>query len=201
MRKAFIAEELLSLTTTRERASSIAGDLVEERGSRGAGWFCCALASVALALFFAAFGTARAHSLWLLARGLVVWCLIYAAVRLAGALAGIQPLMTGTGSFESLAPTVQLYLAATLMLSGVLTGMLLGGSSTGNGMNAVTPLAAFWALAAVLAPLMDLVTGTATWYCTALYLTGLPLCYLLPLLAGGAFAGRRAVPLAGKVSG
>lgn len=201
MHKGLIAENILSLTTPRERAVSIAGDLVEESAGRGLAWFCTTLAGVAMALFFAAFGAARKQTVWLLARGLVVWSLVYAGVRIAGALAGIQPLVTDDGSFESLAPALQLYLAATLMLSSVLTGILLGGAATANGLNAVMPLAVFWALAAILAPLMDLVAGTATWYCTVLYLLGLPLCYLMPLLAGGALAGRRAAPLVAKVPG
>ncbi|MBN1238458.1 MAG: hypothetical protein JXB36_08140, partial [Gammaproteobacteria bacterium] len=54
------------------------------------------------------------------------------------------------------------------------------------------PLAMLWLTTAVVAPVWDLAAGTATWYCTILYLTGLPLCYVLPLLTGAALTGRHA---------
>jgi hypothetical protein len=198
MRKALLTEEFLCLITSRERAESIAGDLVEEAGTRGIVWLGAALASVAFALFFSAFGAARSRTLWLFGRGLLVWGLLYVVVRFVGAMIGIQPLLMPSTDYAALSPGVQVYLASTLILAAFLTGLVLGGRRTSNGLNAATPLAMFWALSVVVAPLMDLAAGTATWYCTFLYLLGLPLCYLFPLLAGGALAGRRSAPARGR---
>jgi hypothetical protein len=44
MRRADVAEWILSLGTSRERAASITGDLTEEVGARGAVWFWSAVA-------------------------------------------------------------------------------------------------------------------------------------------------------------
>lgn len=90
----------------------------------------------------------------------------------------------------------QLYLAATLALSSLLTGLALGRRTAANGVNAAAPLAMFWAASAVVLPLWDYLAGVGSWYCTFVYMLGLPTLYLMPLIGGGAFAARR-VRLAG----
>src|SRR5690606_41513049 len=102
MRKTLLSEEVLCLVTDRSRASTIAGDLTEEAAARGPLWFVAALAGVLLALFFAAFSAARGHSLGLLVKGFVVWMLVYAVVRVAGALSGLQPAFTAGTEFAAL---------------------------------------------------------------------------------------------------
>src|SRR5690606_1795852 len=107
-----LSEEVLCLVTDRARAATIAGDLTEEAAVRGPLWFVAALAGVLLAMFFAAFSAARRHTLGLLVKGFVVWSLIYAGVRVAGALSGLQPAFTTGTEFAALPLAAQLYLAA-----------------------------------------------------------------------------------------
>lgn len=187
---AALAEELLALVTTRERAASVAGDLAEESGRRGPFWFGVALARVAAALFSSAFAACRVRLLWLLASGFVCWFAVYAAVRSAGAVAGFQPIVLPLTDCVERPWPVQVYLGAALVLSGLLAGAALGTRAPAQGVNGATPLAAGWACLAVVAPLAELAAGTATWHCTLLYLLGLPFLYMLPLLAGGALGAR-----------
>ncbi|MBN1239348.1 MAG: hypothetical protein JXB36_12670, partial [Gammaproteobacteria bacterium] len=184
MHKALIAEELLALFTDRGRAAAIAGDLTEEAGAKGTAWFAAALANVAGALFFCAFAGARGHTLRLLGKGLLVWCALYMGVRIIGALSGVAPRYAADADFAALDLGAQLYLAGALIVAALLAGAVLGARATANGVNAAVPLAMLWLTTAVVAPVWDLAAGTATWYCTILYLTGLPLCYVLPLLTG-----------------
>lgn len=52
MQKTDVAEWILSLTTSFERAASTAGDLAEESGNRGTAWFWISLARTALSVTF-----------------------------------------------------------------------------------------------------------------------------------------------------
>lgn len=201
MHKALLAQELLSLTTDRERAGSIAGDLTEEAAYRGSLWFWSMLGGVTFALFYRAFGLARIRTFWLLCRGLTVWAALYIAIRLIGAVAGIEPLSIPQAEFVDLPMTTQAYLAATLMLSSLLAGLALGSVTRANQISGAAPLAMFWAVSIIVAPGVEWLAGTGTWYCTLLYVVGLPLCYLAPLLLGGALAGRRAAPATQGVRG
>jgi hypothetical protein len=54
MLKAKVAEWILSLTTTHDRATSTAGDLIEESSTRGALWFWSSLLRTTLALIWRA---------------------------------------------------------------------------------------------------------------------------------------------------
>lgn len=193
MVEAALAEALLSLFTARERAAAVAGDLVEEAPRRGRVWFCVSLLGVALALFASAFGARRGRVLWLFASGFVLWLGAYTAVRAAGAAAGLQPLVLPAGAVAEMPWSLQAYLALSLVLSGLAAGAVLGRRARVHGVNGAAPLAAFWASAALIAPLVDLAVGTATWHCTLLYVLGLPLFYVLPLLAGGALGARSRV--------
>lgn len=186
-----LAEELLSLLTSEERAESIVGDLEEEARRHGRAWFWISLGGVAAALFFKAFGCARASTLGLLAAGLVLWFTVYAALRLAGALLGLQPLVADFSASNALPWGTALYLALALILASFCAGLLLGRRTAGSGINSAAPLAMFWSATALVLPVWDCLAGTASAYCALLYLVGLPAFYALPLLAGGACARRR----------
>jgi hypothetical protein len=168
------------------------GDLAEEAQHRGRLWFWRSLLGVAVAMFFNAFGCARARTLGSFAAGFVLWCAVYAGIRVLGALFGLQPLAPA-GLADGAAWSSEVFLAAALIVSSFCTGLLLGLRTAASGLNACTPLAMFWAAAAVILPVADCLGGTASWRCTALSLLGLPLLYMLPLLAGGACSRRRSV--------
>ena len=174
----------------------MAGDLAEEARTRGPLWFAGALAGVSLAMFFQAFGASRARSLKLLAVGLVLWCGAYVAVRLGGALLGLQPLVIDARNFAELPFGTALYLGGALMLASFATGVALGRCATVEGMSPVMPLAMFWASVSLFGFCSDVAAGTPTWYCTLVYLGGLPVLYIAPLLLGGVLA-RHAAPSLG----
>lgn len=192
MHRALIAEGVLSLTSPPDRAETMAGDLTEEARTRGALWFAAALTGVCLAMFFQAFGEARGRTLRILGVGLGVWFAVYVAARLAGALLGIQPLVIDARSVTELPPATLLYLGAMLALTNFVTGLVLGHRVSANRMNPVMPLAVFWASMAVVGFCTDAAAGTPTWYCTLVYLGGVPILYVAPLLLGGALAAHRA---------
>jgi hypothetical protein len=195
MHKALIAQRLLSLTSRCDRAETMAGDLAEEARARGSLWFAAALTGVCLAMFFQAFGAARARTLRVLGLGLVVWLAAYAAARGAGALLGLHPLVIDGRSVAELPTATVLYLGATLVLANFLTGLVLGRRASLNGMSPVMPLAVFWASTAVVAFCSDVAAGTPTWYCTLVYLGGLPVLYIAPLLSGALLAGHTTAPV------
>ena len=58
MRKAGIAEAILSLTTSRDHAASIAGDLVQQAPFKGASWFWGSLVRTTASLTWKAFAEA-----------------------------------------------------------------------------------------------------------------------------------------------
>jgi len=192
MHKALIAQGILSLTSPPDRAETIAGDLVEEARTRGGRWFAGALAGVSVAMFFHAFGTARVRTLTWLGVGLAVWLAAYVAARVGGTLLGLQPLVIDARSIPELPFGTLLYLGGVLVLSNFVTGLVLGRGSACGGMNPVMPLAAFWASAAVIGFCADLSSGAATWYCTLIYVAGMPALYIAPLLFGGMLAARTA---------
>jgi len=188
MHKALIAHGVLALTSPPDRAETMAGDLAEEAEARGRVWFAAALAGVSFAMFFQAFGSARGRALKLLGLGLVVWFGCYVAARAAGALLGLQPFVIDTRNVADLSFGTLLYLGVLLMIASFATGLVLGRREAVRGMSPVMPLAVFWATTAVAGLCADLAAGTPTWQCTLLYVCGLPLLYIAPLLAGGMLA-------------
>ncbi|HEX6995712.1 MAG TPA: hypothetical protein VF339_16390 [Gammaproteobacteria bacterium] len=190
MHKALIAQGILSLSSPPDRAETMAGDLVEEARTRGGLWLAGALVGVSAAMFFHAFGAARARTLARLGLGLAVWFAVYVATRVVGALLGLQPLVIDARSVAELPLGTLLYLGGLLMLSNFVTGLVLGRGSAVGGMNPVMPLAMFWASTAVIALCADVSSGTSTWFCTLLYVGGLPTLYIAPLLLGGMLAAR-----------
>jgi hypothetical protein len=200
-KSARLAEELLSLVMDAERAESIAGDLAEESDREGTLWYWRSLLGVAAAMFFKTFGAARWRTLVFLASGFVLWFALYASIRLAGALLGIEPLIATVADGGAFAWGTQLYLCAALILASFGAGLALGPWGVAEGVNAAAPLAMFFGAAAVVLPVLDAVGGAGSWSCTALYVGGVPLLYVLPLLAGGALSRRRSpkVTPAGRV--
>lgn len=192
--KACFAEALLALVTNRERAEAIAGDLVEETGA-GQRWrFGFHLLSISCSLLVAGIGMARWRSLWLFAAGFALWFFVYVTIRAGGALAGVHPL--DDRGIDCLATPLgaNIYLAAALLASNFVTGAVLGARTPAGALNAGVPLAAFWALCAVAAPVAAWLTASATWHCTLFYLLGLPLLYVAPLLCGAAWSRHRCIP-------
>jgi hypothetical protein len=188
----FLAEELLSLFIEAERAESIAGDLAEESRSEGVLWYWRSVLGVAAAMFFKTFGAARRRTLGFLAGGFLLWFVLYAAIRIAGALLGIEPLIATATVGGGFAWGTELYLAAALILASFGAGLGLGLWAVADGVNAAAPLAMFFGAAAVVLPVLDGLGGSGSWYCTALYVGAVPLFYVLPLLAGGALVRQRA---------
>jgi hypothetical protein len=185
------AEGLLSLVTSKDRAASIAGDLAEEAGSRCGVWFWVDLLSVALALFSQAFRLAPWRSSWLIVSGLILWFVLYTLLRALGALLGLHALDTSCEDCGTLSVSAYVYFAVTLVVSNFLAGLVMGWRSRVGRPNACTPLAVFWVVSAIVAAVVDAMLVSGTGYCSIVYLIGLPLLYVAPLLYGGAIAGRR----------
>ena len=192
--KASLAEALLGLVTSPDRAEAIAGDLVEQmgRGRVDRCRFVLHLSGVAFALLLAGIGAARVRTVWLFASGLVLWFLLYGLIRATGALLGVHPFDSAGLDCLARPLSASLYLAAALLVSNFLTGVALGSRAPAGGLNGSVPLAAFWSLFTLAAPAAAAVTASATWHCTLYYLLGLPLLYVAPLLYGAAVARRRA---------
>jgi hypothetical protein len=193
---AFLAEELLSLVMDSGRAESIAGDLAEESSHEGALWYWRSVLGVAAAMFFRTFGAARWRTLGFLAGGFLLWLVLYAGIRVAGALLGIEPLIATETVDGSFAWGTQLYLGVALILASFGAGLALGPWAVADGVNAAAPLAMFFGAAAVVLPVLDGFGGTASWFCTALYVFGVPLLYVAPVLAGGALVRQRTARIA-----
>jgi hypothetical protein len=67
-----IAESILSLFTTHERAASTIGDLMEDRAARGSAWFWTSVCRTALALLWSAFTVDRSFFAAIALRGLLL---------------------------------------------------------------------------------------------------------------------------------
>src|SRR5579862_3305241 len=72
MHKARFAELILSLFTSRERAASTVGDLLEATPARGGLWFWWSVARTALSLLWSDFATQRALLAGLAFRGILM---------------------------------------------------------------------------------------------------------------------------------
>ena len=94
MRDGSWAQALLSLFTDRDRAESIAGDLIEERDGRGALWFWFHVFGTTFALFMSALASAPLTAFALGTLGFA----LFATLAFAGVAAvSIFPLM-GSGT-------------------------------------------------------------------------------------------------------
>ncbi len=82
MPKAQIAELILSLFTTRERAASTVGDLIENAPGRGTRWFWSGVSRTALSLFWCSFAAEPAFIAGIAFRGLMLNLTLYLALLL-----------------------------------------------------------------------------------------------------------------------
>ncbi len=84
MRDGIVAEWILRLVTTPDRAASIAGDLLEEASSRGIVWFWLNLFGTVASQLFEELRDARLRMLWLAVSGLVEsWFVTMAFLNIA----------------------------------------------------------------------------------------------------------------------
>lgn len=191
MHKALIAEQMLALISPPDKAETMAGDLAEEAAVNGSAWFAASLAGLSLALFFQAFGAARVRMLRMLAAGLVLWFAAYVGARIVGAALGLQPLVIDAHDVPGMPAATLVYLGATMALANFMTGFALGLAGPRGGVSPVMPLAVFWVAAAIVKFCVDTASGVSTWYCTVVYLGGIPALYVMPLLLGGALAAQQ----------
>jgi non-heme chloroperoxidase len=181
MRDTTRAEKLLSLFTSADNATAIAGDLTEERQHRGSIWFWIHVSSTLIALWRNAVTSAPLANLRLAAAG----CALFAATGLGGTAAVmIFPQIVGS--------PVQ-WIALTLFWWGAAfwTGVSLVTMAPRRGMVACAMLAvaveALVIAVGVTAPWFDLLRPELTvFYMAALVVA-------VPLLAGGSVARRRMI--------
>jgi len=101
MRKADVAEWLLSLTTSPVRASSIAGDLAEQAPLHGQGWFWGSLIRTLASLVWRVFADAPFRMTWMALLGTLIqilWMLLAIVVIVTAHVTLIATL--GLGSLE-----------------------------------------------------------------------------------------------------
>lgn len=180
---------MLTLITTKEAAAAIVGDLAESRG-RGSCLFCLDFVSIGLGLLLHSVRRKPVRVVSLCALGFVLWSVIYCIVRVLFALAGLIPLDTSLAECAVISLWSFALFALALVSSNLLAGLAIGYRSRSGEMNRCVPLAMLWSLGMVVFPVADWLSLSVSWYCMLIYLLGLPLLYIVPLLCGGAIGGR-----------
>ena len=122
MRKARIAQWILSLVSTPERAAATAGDLIEAAAVRGALWFWASVLGTTSALLWRDFSAEPARMMGLAVRGMLVGfgvlvVVLLVLVVLLGILLGVYFYLTGTANAAH----------PILTLTGQVLGFILGG--------------------------------------------------------------------------
>ena len=192
--RAHAAECLLSLVTPRAHAATITGDLLEGFERRHFR-FWSEVGSVALGLLAANVREAPLRTLWVALLGLLCWSSTYVSVRAAAAMFRLLPFDTRAVDCCAVALPTLVYLAGVLIVSSWLAGCWLGNRiKPAAALNACVPLAVIWTCAALALPIADWRTLATSPYCLAVYLLAVPLCYVAPLLAGGALGARYRAP-------
>jgi len=112
MRNAQVAEWILSLVTSPDRAASMVGDLMENAAIRGAFWFWIGVLRTALSLLWREFSDDPARTMGLAFRGLLLEIVMFAAfvicatilggmlgafLSIAGVAAGPHPVLSWLG--------------------------------------------------------------------------------------------------------
>jgi len=111
MRNTQVAEWILSLVTSPERAASTVGDLLEDAAHRGAAWFWFGAVRTALSMLWREFSGDPAHMMGLAVRGFLVQFVFLAAYLLVFFIvAGLTGLFAGqlwlpTGSMVAIQAT------------------------------------------------------------------------------------------------
>jgi len=178
------AFELLSFFTTRERADSIVGDLVEESRDGGKLVYWLRVLGVAVALSFERFRLAPAQCIGLAALGLTAHGCVLTLVFVASGL----PWYPWNHAF---APGFWARLVVVVLSANLLTGYVLGRWVALQGANPIAGLVPLWLVAwpisvGIKAALFP--GAPFTWLAGAL---AFPLFGLLPLIAGAIIARRR----------
>lgn len=188
-RHAAVAESILRLVAAPDDAAAIVGDIAEINSTGRAQFWCDVLSSGGALLIH----SVRRHPLSAICLGVagfVLWSLIYVAVRVAFAFAGLVPIDTSFANCAVLSLGSFALLAIALVSSNLLAGVAIGYRSRDGAMNRCVPLALLFGLGMIAFPLAASMRVEISWYCLGLYLVGLPLLYILPLLCGGAIGGR-----------
>jgi hypothetical protein len=184
MHKPCYSEAFLSLFTSPDRAVAIVGDLREEAPRRGP-WRALKLLGVALALAWERIRSAPLRCLALVLLGFVAYTIVWNILFVASGL----PWYPWNRINE---PAFWARLALVFLVANLLTGFILGRWVSIGGTNAVAPIVfvwlTVWPVELILAklllgrPVIELV----------LLAFAFALCGLLPLIAGGTLARRRA---------
>ena len=176
-----LAEKVLALFTSPDRAAAIAGDLTEERERRGPAWFWLYVAGTTLALWRSAATDAPLRVLVLAVAG----CALFTAPVFAGAAAvGLFPLSLGS-------PVSWVVLSLFWWGGALWIGASLVTIAPRRGMVACATLAA--AGEALLIAFGATLLWRGLWSSEFLlfYTTGLVVA--VPLVVGGAIARRRMI--------
>jgi hypothetical protein len=194
-------ENLLALFTSRERAATIVGDLVEQSLAHGRGWFTRQVVRVALALWLRSVISAPGRALALAVLGIGVYGGVYAVLFVASGLPWHPWQRVHEASF--MVPLCLVVVAANFV-----TGVILARwSRVARGPRALSALLVVWVAGWLIWPLFawrffpwatdGRWVGLVPWPAWAAWpyvlLAGLmfPLFYLVPLLLGGMLAERR----------
>jgi hypothetical protein len=184
MRKPSYSEAFLSLFTSPDRAVAIVGDLREEAPRRGP-WRALKLLGVASALAWERIRSAPLRCLALVVLGFVAYTSVWSLLFVASGL----PWYPWNHVNE---PAFWARLALVFVVANLLTGFILGRWVSIRGTNAVAPLVFAWlTLWPAELILAKLVLGRPAIE-LVLFAFALALCGLLPLIAGGTLARRRA---------
>ena len=89
MSKVEIAEYLLSFTTTPERATSTAGDLMEQSAVRGSVWFWRTLVTTTVSLVWRELTLAPGQMAWLGFRAVVIQAIFIPVIIVVGIVGGL----------------------------------------------------------------------------------------------------------------
>jgi hypothetical protein len=194
-------EDLLALFTSRERAATIVGDLVEQSLAQRRGWFTRQVIRVALALWWRSVICAPGRALARAGLGAAVFGGVYVALFIASGLPWYPWQRVHEASFI-------VRLGLVLVVANFLTGTILARrSGVEQGPRAFSALLVVWSVGWLIWPLFawrffpsatdGQWAGLIPWPAWAawpyVFLAGLmfPLLYLVPLLLGGVLAQRR----------
>ena len=194
MPNAMSAHRLLSLFTAADRAGSIVGDLLEESRSRGRAWFWLQTVRTALALCLKNVGATPGRSCWLAVAAQLLWLGIYMALILVtGLFRYFDPSAPADLDMSLRVAPYGFWIRALVVVIGAsfLTGLLITRWASTSVSAGSAPLVVLWIAYWIAWPLLAVSLYRLSWYWIVGGALVLPLCYVLPLLAGSALALRR----------
>src|SRR5688572_23422368 len=97
MFKADVAEWILSMTTTSERATATAGDLMQESSARGNLWFWSSLLRTTASLIWRAWTSEPFYLTGLALRAFVLQAVFLTMATVVGLLVGLAMVLSGRG--------------------------------------------------------------------------------------------------------